>query len=267
MASGGLGKSVLLGFVDDYTSSDKENLYTNKVGGSPDWPGEGEQHPNPPCGICGQELVLVSQVFAPLSQGSTSPQHHRTLYLFCCLRPCCWNKQKSWVCLRSQVAVQQEAQQPQDVGKSEQKSATDWLGDADDWGDDGGGGDDWGAGADLNGNNGAMVTNPVITQTSAKLPNISNLNISGNSSKKASDDLSAGAKADVNGVKAVAEIEMDQEDANICVDLPDVPDSQNIPNLFAVTNRDVQSGMKIVPFYIWVEEEQEAQEAGMDHEM
>ena len=69
MASGGRDISVLLGFVDDYTASDKDNFYTNKVGGSPDWPGECEDHPNPPCGVCGQDLVLVSQVFAPLSQG------------------------------------------------------------------------------------------------------------------------------------------------------------------------------------------------------
>jgi len=141
-------------------------------------------------------------------------------------------------------------------------SATDWLGDADDWGDDDG--DDWGA--DLNCNGGDMVSVPQTAKTTAKLPDITSLNINGSTRKKASDDRNE-AKADGHRDKAVAEIEMDQEDANICFDLPEVPDAQNIPNLFAVANRDVRSGMKIVPFYMWVEEEQEAEEEAMDHEM
>ena len=261
MANGCSDKPVLLGFVDDYTASDKENFYTNKIGGSPDWPGEAEQPSNPPCGVCDQELVLAAQVFAPLS---SSAQYHRTLYLFCCLRPCCWNKQKSWICLRSQIPVPQESPQSLDADNNGgPMSATDWLGDADDWGDDGGGGDDWGA--DLNGN-GAMVSVPQTAKTSAKLPDITSININGSTTKKASDDRN-GAKADAHRDKAVAEIEMDQEDANICVDLPEVHDAQNIPNLFAVANRDVRSGMKIVPFYMWVEEEQKAEEEAMDHEM
>ena len=31
MASGGRDKPVLLGFVDEYAASDRENFYTNKV--------------------------------------------------------------------------------------------------------------------------------------------------------------------------------------------------------------------------------------------
>ena len=255
--------AVLLGFVDDYAASDKENFYTNKIGGSPDWPdveGKEKQPSNPPCGVCGQELVLAAQLFAPLS--TCAPQYHRTLYLFCCLRACCWNKQKSWVCLRAQVRISQESPQPLKEGHGGKMSATDWLGDADDWGDDD-------LEADLNGN-GAMVPVPIpqVTKTSTKLPDITRLNIHGStkSKKAASDDLDE-AKCDGHD-EAVAEIDMDQEsDANICVDLPEVPDAQNIPNLFAVANRDVRSGMKIVPFYLWVEEEQEAVEEKMDHEM
>ena len=34
----------------------------------------------------------------------------------------------------------------------------------------------------------------------------------------------------------------------------------NIPKLFAVANRNIKDGKKIVPFYIWVEEESGGQE-------
>ena len=95
MASGGV-KSVLLGFVDDYMTSDSDNYYTNKIGGTPDWPDEGG-HPPPKCEYCEQNLVLVSQIYAPLS---SQIGYHRTLYLFSCLQPPCWNKSGSWVCLR-----------------------------------------------------------------------------------------------------------------------------------------------------------------------
>jgi len=139
----------------------------------------------PPCELCGQELVLAAQLFAPLS--TCAPQYHRTLYLFCCLRPCCWNKQKSWVCLRAQIRISQESAQSLEADqKGVKMSATDWLGDADDWGDD-----DDDLEADLTGNgNGAMVPVPQVTKTSAKLPDITRLNIHGSTSKKAaSDDL------------------------------------------------------------------------------
>ena len=45
-----------------------------------------------------------------------------------------------------------------------------------------------------------------------------------------------------------------------------VADAYNIPNLFATTNRDVSSGTRISPFYIWVEEERPAEEEVGEHE-
>ena len=48
-------------------------------------------HPTPDdlrCSLCSAPSVLVSQIYAPLDD---SP-YHRTLYLFACLSPMCWNK-------------------------------------------------------------------------------------------------------------------------------------------------------------------------------
>merc|ERR1712064_260978 len=95
------------------------------MGGSEIW--------KPKIGECGQGLVLVTQIYAPLS--SIGPQYHRTLYLFSCLQPRCWNKPRSWTCLRYQVLVEEKKSEPSVVIK-EVKNTTDWINDADDWGDE-----------------------------------------------------------------------------------------------------------------------------------
>ena len=84
---------------------------------------------------------------------------------------------------------------------------------------------------------------------------------------------------------AVAEIEMDDEDANISLDLPNArlhlnitfsfrqficfyrASDSNIPQLFAAPNRVVTPGMRILPFYIWVEEEADTGAQAGDHEL
>ena len=45
-----------------------------------------------------------------------------------------------------------------------------------------------------------------------------------------------------------------------------VADAHNIPSLFATTKRDVSSGTRITPFYIWVEEERAEEEEAGEHE-
>ncbi|XP_066993365.1 programmed cell death protein 2-like isoform X2 [Anabrus simplex] len=124
---------VLLGFEDE-TITDKHkslvNFMTNKIGGKPDWYLDGI--PSPCCQLCGLTLPLVLQVYAPLE---ASP-YHRTLYLFGCINPNCWNERESWVCLRSQGLETNAEQEEVSSTTTNTISATDWCCDADDWGDE-----------------------------------------------------------------------------------------------------------------------------------
>ena len=118
----------MLGFPDDYMTSDTDSSYTNKIGGAPDWPGTTSCE-TPGCGECGGSMVLVCQLYAPLAGKD------RTLYLFSCLQSSCWGSQSSWACLRCQVAQQTKLEETE-VGNGAPE-ATDWgIDDADDWGDD-----------------------------------------------------------------------------------------------------------------------------------
>ncbi|XP_071450852.1 programmed cell death protein 2-like [Hetaerina americana] len=91
---------VLLGFEEEKVTEKNKCLVdftSSKIGGKPDWPFKGA--PDVYCRVCGLYLPLVLQIYAPLEN---SP-YHRTLYLFGCVNPKCWNRSESWVCLRSQV--------------------------------------------------------------------------------------------------------------------------------------------------------------------
>ena len=51
------------------------------------------------CQLCQSPSQLICQIYAPLEN---SP-FHRTLYVFACIQPPCWNDSKSWKCFRGQV--------------------------------------------------------------------------------------------------------------------------------------------------------------------
>ena len=76
----------------------------------------------------------MCQISAPVS---CSPAYQRSLYLFGCLQPPCWNRQDSWACLRSQTPHQAQPQSDQGINTdhAQDNKVTDWLGEADDWGD------------------------------------------------------------------------------------------------------------------------------------
>ncbi|XP_069692515.1 programmed cell death protein 2-like [Periplaneta americana] len=124
------GPKVLLGFEDECITEKHKSLVnftTNKVGGKPDWPVDGI--PQPLCQLCGLSLPLVLQIYAPLEN---SP-YHRTLYLFGCINPNCWNQNESWVCIRSQSL---EAGSDTSGSTVKTLSTSDWCADADDWEED-----------------------------------------------------------------------------------------------------------------------------------
>ncbi|KAK3738007.1 hypothetical protein QZH41_009639, partial [Actinostola sp. cb2023] len=44
----------------------------------------------PTCVVCSRILYLIAQIYCPLYNA----EHHRTLYMFGCANPLCWNKSK-----------------------------------------------------------------------------------------------------------------------------------------------------------------------------
>lgn len=86
----------------------------------------------PHCRLCGLHQLLTLQIYAPLDNS----KYHRTLYIFACMNPNCWNQNESWTCLRVQSLEQ--ASNTDSFSSScttVQSSVTNWLSNADDWGD------------------------------------------------------------------------------------------------------------------------------------
>lgn len=93
-----------------------------------DWPVEGIRSPK--CQLCNLIQPLVVQIYAPLENSS----FHRTLYVFSCINPNCWNQNESWTCIRSQL-LDPEYDSMQETSVNV-KSSVDWCTGADDWDDD-----------------------------------------------------------------------------------------------------------------------------------
>ncbi|XP_054266645.1 programmed cell death protein 2-like [Macrosteles quadrilineatus] len=123
---------VFLGFEDEQITQKFKsvvNFMTNKVGGKPDWV-ENKPTANPLCQLCGLSLPLIVQIYAPLEK---SP-YHRTLYIFGCINPNCWNQKGSWVCLRSQILDTKSVETESD--RQETTQNFDWCEGADNWEDE-----------------------------------------------------------------------------------------------------------------------------------
>lgn len=75
--------------------------------------------------------MLVVQIYAPLDNS----KYHRTLYIFTCINPNCWNQNESWTCLRVQ-SLEEKSINETAIQSSVTPPTTSWLSQADDWGDD-----------------------------------------------------------------------------------------------------------------------------------
>lgn len=75
--------------------------------------------------------LLALQLYVPLDNS----KYHRTLYIFTCINPNCWNQNESWTCLRVQVSEDECKPNALDSSSIVVPSTTSWLSDADDWGD------------------------------------------------------------------------------------------------------------------------------------
>ncbi|GBG80322.1 hypothetical protein CBR_g30690 [Chara braunii] len=96
---------VLLGLPGAWSEDPLEECdrYTTKVGGVAGWPeGFKPQQELLCCRVCGHELALVVQAYAPLPHGSNLRSAERTLYLYGCLQKGCGSKPLCWRVLRVQ---------------------------------------------------------------------------------------------------------------------------------------------------------------------
>ena len=238
-------KAVLLGYVDDYMSSNTESVFTNKVGGDPDWPPHLPHHDKPQCGECGQHLVLVTQIHAPLSQ------HQRTLFLFSCLQPACWGKQRSWCCLRCHIVEEDKVEENDEVETTAVGGVDDWgVDDAEDWGED-----------DLTEINGGInVENIAKVESAAPVMSLKKLSL-----KDGDKPTKQEERHDEHVDQAEALIETGDNGEVVMDDLPEsvMNSDNNIPQLFSVNQRKITADMRISPFYIWVEEEKMPEEEVM----
>ncbi|XP_008549222.1 programmed cell death protein 2-like [Microplitis demolitor] len=125
---------VQLGYEDEYISEKHRsviNFATNKIGGKPDPHKTEGSLPAPVCKLCGLNQLLVVQIYAPLDNS----KYHRTLYIFTCINPNCWNQNESWTCLRVQ-SLEEKSINETAIQSSVTPPTTSWLSQADDWGDD-----------------------------------------------------------------------------------------------------------------------------------
>ena len=133
---------LLLGYLDEKISpeidlNDQTDYTTSKIGGLPNWIVDIPAVSELACSICQSPTQLLCQIYAPLEN---SP-FHRTLYIFACIQPPCWNDSKSWKCFRGQVKSEDQTKTKIDheIAQSQlQKTSNfslDWGVDSD-WGDE-----------------------------------------------------------------------------------------------------------------------------------
>ncbi|BES91579.1 Programmed cell death protein 2, C-terminal putative domain [Nesidiocoris tenuis] len=202
MSRPGIGIKVLLGYEDESISEkykDQVDYTTNKIGGHPDWPGDAPTAVT--CKLCNLSLPLVLQIYAPLDN---SP-YHRTLYLFACINPQCWNQNGSWVCLRSQALPRSNAEIEDGCEMLENAACrNDWsVAGGDNWGDE---------------ENGNVIDFGMTTEISNITRDFSDMNV---------DDRNANSGSSVEGAissvsMATATIEVEESEV-VCIDTPTSP--------------------------------------------
>ncbi|KAK9881933.1 hypothetical protein WA026_018127 [Henosepilachna vigintioctopunctata] len=125
-----MGPQVFLGFEDEIVTEKNKyllNFKTNKIGGKADIPNNIKWE-HPVCSLCQFPQPLIVQVYSPLDNS----RYHRTLYIYACVNPNCWNQNESWTCLRVQMEDSVEETTPF-IPKT---NTMQWCADADDWDDD-----------------------------------------------------------------------------------------------------------------------------------
>ncbi|XP_011499463.1 PREDICTED: programmed cell death protein 2-like [Ceratosolen solmsi marchali] len=261
-----VGAKVYLGYEDEHVTEKHRSLInftTNKIGGKPDWHNEQMTLAAPQCRLCGLHQLLALQIYAPLDNS----KYHRTLYIFVCTNPNCWNQNESWTCLRVQ-----SIEQASNIAllssscTTVETSATNWVDDADDWGDN------WNDNvSERNGNN-LLLNEPNQFSLSVKNTNyeeelkteFSELQVddpNANSPTSVDSPVGVGAVGRLDSPHASAEIEGEESEV-VCIDTPTQPHCDLINLLQEVTPPPAQhtelkgrSSLSFSEIFIYVEEE------------
>ncbi|CAF3707018.1 unnamed protein product [Rotaria socialis] len=135
---------VLIGFIDEPKGGktayddDPSNWTISRIGGQPAYPSEEVSIKLKSCLLCAKcqaEQIFICQVYCPLE----GHKYDRTLYLFACRNPSCWNTSASWTAIRCQKFDEtvEESNQIDDAPPAMVPvAATDWCDDADAWNSD-----------------------------------------------------------------------------------------------------------------------------------
>lgn len=194
----------------------------------------------PICHLCGKHQLLAVQVYAPLENSI----YHRTLYVFSCINPNCWNQHDSWTCLRVQsLEENSKITTTSSVSPSLTISpVTNWLSQADDWGDD-----TCDNMSEDNGNNNICDSNDSsqlnLYTKSCDIDDELNDDLSDLCLNDQNANSPASMESPVGGGGAVGRLESPQESAEIegeesevvCIDTPTQPQC-NVMDLFNRVN-------------------------------
>ncbi|CAK9820859.1 Programmed cell death protein 2-like [Anthophora plagiata] len=253
---------VYLGYEDEYVTDKHRpniNFMTNKIGGFPNCY-EKNTLSLPQCKLCRLYQLLALQLYVPLDNS----KYHRTLYIFACINPNCWNQNESWTCLRVQVSEDECEPNALDSSTVNVPSTTSWLSDADDWGDN------------LNDNsseqNGNNLLPNNVTDFHFSLQKDIDENIREEFSALHVDDPNANSPTSIEspvGIGAVGRLDSPQASAEIdgeesevvCIDTPIQPQCDLIDLLREVTpfpiqvESNIDTKLSFVEIFLSIEEE------------
>ncbi|XP_014600105.1 PREDICTED: programmed cell death protein 2-like [Polistes canadensis] len=244
---------VYLGYEDDYVTDKHRNLInftTNKIGGFPDWHGKNTLS-SPQCRLCGLHQLLALQLYAPLENS----KYHRTLYIFACINPNCWNHNESWTCLRIQSLENESKTHPSDEDGTSVLLTKTWLAGADDWGDNLNDNS-----CEHNGNN--MLSNVPIDfnhsmQSAIEKDFVDDFAVLQVDDPNANSPASiespiGGAVGKVDSPQASAEIEGEESEV-VCIDTPTQPQCDLVSLLHEVTPFPIQIELNTEEKYFFTE--------------
>ncbi|XP_066598322.1 programmed cell death protein 2-like [Prorops nasuta] len=250
---------VYLGYEDERVTDKHRclvNYTTNKIGGQPNWH-EKITFSSLKCKLCGLQQILALQLYAPLENS----KYHRTLYIFTCVNPNCWNQNESWTCLRVQSVDNDSKINLADSSSVNIPTTTSWLANADDWGDNGNDN-----ASEYNGNN--LLSNHVKTNIDSNIETdmkdefmalrVEDLNA--NSPTSVESPVGIGAVGRLDSPQASAEIDGDESEV-VCIDTPTKPQCDIASLLNGVTpfpisiDSNVDMQFQFVEIFISVDEE------------
>lgn len=260
--------TIYLGYEEEIINEKSQlslNFSVNKIGGIPDWPPLENLQFNSKCPLCSLHRLLVVQCYAPLENSS----YHRTLYVFACINPNCWNQSDSWLCIRSQIQENPKTDSSITVSIPVEESKLTWCNDADNWDENDNG--DSANGNIMNVDNAPSPNNAFQRNSdedeesnSFELETIEQAlgNLKMFDAHNANMSPMQGAVGAVSAPVAAAELEGGDEPGLVTVDTPTAPNNDMEALLYQTAELPVElrsrlmcAPLQFVPKFIYVEEE------------